>query len=153
MKEQKGEFSHCSCFCCVTLGFLFRLPVVRIFMASNQVHSPVVMEGITLPCLKILHHLVRHAKTKVGLFSLSLSFSLCNSHLFFFTVTVCCLTHTMVLLFQAPTAAAISSGNFIHANTHGWLKRDKTCQFSSWRRHAFRSGNCFQHLPSLCPVQ
>ncbi|XP_014674376.1 PREDICTED: E3 ubiquitin-protein ligase UBR4-like [Priapulus caudatus] len=33
--------------------------VLRLFLMSVNTHSPVVMENITLPCLKILHHLIK----------------------------------------------------------------------------------------------
>ena len=33
--------------------------VVKLFLMSVKTSNPVVMENITLPCLRILHHLVK----------------------------------------------------------------------------------------------
>lgn len=39
--------------------FLFSVPVMTLFMKSVKISSPVVMENITLPCLKVIHHVIK----------------------------------------------------------------------------------------------
>lgn len=38
---------------------LYHVAVLQLFLLSMRVHTPVIMENITLPCLRILHQLIR----------------------------------------------------------------------------------------------
>ncbi|XP_064650064.1 E3 ubiquitin-protein ligase UBR4-like isoform X3 [Lineus longissimus] len=87
--------------------------VLKLFLMSMEIKNPVIMETITLPCLRILHHIIKPEVNQVPL------------------------KKPKDAAASDKTVDSISSvyaaAQELHISARGWLEGDQDCSYQAWK--------------------